>query len=155
MGLLKESHLRFRPPALKDPDFGRLLFTYIPRDPSKSYWEAEWLFPPTQTQISITLPGSTEGPTASGRNFYLALPARFEEILGTVRPVLDRVFHEWLGRPLHSDLWRDVKLAGFNVEDPDVAPTSWDIAFETTGQKWLGIMIPFVANEPRNPVIDT
>jgi hypothetical protein len=110
---------------------------------------------PTGTQISISLPGSIEGPTESGRKFYLALPALFEEILGTVRPILDRVFRESLGRPLDSDLCRDVKLAGFGVEDPDVAPTSWDIAFETTGQKWLGIMIPFVANEPREPVIDT
>ena len=155
MGLLKELRLRLRPPKLEDPDFGPLLFMYIPRDPSKSYWEAEWPFPPTGTQISISLPGSVEGPTEAGRQFYLAIPARFEEILRTVQPILDRVFRESLGRPLHSHLWQDVKLAGFGVEDPDVTPPSWDIAFETTGEKWLGILIPFVGNEPQEAVIDT
>jgi hypothetical protein len=96
-----------------------------------------------------------ECPTEAGRKFYLAIPARFEEILRTVQPILDRVFRESLGRPLDSNLWRDVKLAGFGVEDPDVAPLSWDIAFETTGEKWLGITIPFVGNEPQEAVIDT
>ena len=104
MGLLKELRLRFRPPTLEDPDFGRLLFMHVPRDPSKSYWEAEWLFPPTGTRISIGLPGPADGPAEAGRSFYLALPARFGEILAASRPVLDRVFREWIGRPLHSDL---------------------------------------------------
>jgi hypothetical protein len=68
---------------------------------------------------------------------------------------LDRVFVQWMGRPLNSELWCDVKLAGFGVEDPVAVPTRWDIAFETVGQKWLGITIPFIADEPQEPVVDT
>ena len=49
-------------------------------------------------------------------------------------------------------LWRDVTLAGFGVEGPVAVPTRWDIAFETVGQKWLGITIPFIADEPQEPV---
>ena len=45
-----------------DPDFGRLLYMHIAPDPAKSYWEAEWLFPPTGTRIAIGLPGTKEGP---------------------------------------------------------------------------------------------
>jgi hypothetical protein len=155
MGLLKELRLRFRPPALVDPDFGRLLFMYIPREPSRSYWEAEWLFPPTATKIAISLPGTPAGPRDSGRAFYLALPMRFEHVLESVRPVLDRALREWLGRPLNLDIWKDVKLAGFGVEDPDVDPIAWDVGFETIGEKWLGITIPFVGDEPQEPAIDT
>ena len=155
MGLLKELRLRFRPPRLHDPEFGPLVFMYIPRDHSKSYWEGEWLFPPTAAKIAIGLPGSVEGPDEAGRRFYLALPARFQEIVRRARPGLDRVFVQWMGRPLHSELWRDVKLAGFGVEDPVAVPTRWDIAFETVGQKWLGITIPFIAEEPQEPVVDT
>lgn len=98
MGLLKELRLRFRPPRLHDPEFGPLLFMYIPRDHSKSYWEGEWLFPPIGTKIAIGLPGSVEGPDEAGRRFYWARPARFEEIVRRARPELDRVFVQWMGR---------------------------------------------------------
>jgi hypothetical protein len=67
---------------------GPLLFMYIPRDPSKSYWEGEWLFPPTGTKIAIGLPGSVEGPVDAGRRFYLVPPARFEEIVRRAQPSL-------------------------------------------------------------------
>lgn len=155
MGLLEELRLRFRPPALEDPDFGRLLYLYIPRNPSASYWEGEWLFPPTRSKVAISLPGTLEGPLDSGRVFYLALPARFDQLIERVRPVLDQVSREWLGRPLRADLWADVKLAGFGVENPNVVPIAWDVGFETVGEKWLGITIPFVGDEPQEPVIDT
>ena len=155
MSLLKEFRLRWRPPRLPDPVFGPLLYMYIPRDPSESYWEGEWLFPPTQTKVAVTLPGSVEGPAESGRAFYLALPARFEEIIHRVRPALDQAFLEWLGRPLNPDMWQDVELAGFGVEDPAAVPVAWDVGFEAKGEKWLGITIPFVGDDPQQPVIDT
>jgi hypothetical protein len=31
----------------------------------------------------------------------------------------------------------------------------WDVGFETTGEKWLGITIPFVGDRPQDPVVDT
>jgi hypothetical protein len=155
MGLLKELRLRLWPPRLQDPVFGPLLYMHIPRDPSRSYWEGEWLFPPTQTRVTITLPGPLEGPIESGRAFCLALPARFEEIIHQVRPVLNHVFLEWLGRPLSPDIWQDVELGGFGVEDPAAVPLAWDVGFETKGEKWLGITVPFVGGEPQHPVIDT
>ena len=48
-----------------------------------------------------------------------------------------------------------VKLSGFSVENPQAYPVAWDISFETTGDKWLGITIPFVGDEPREAVVDT
>ena len=155
MSLFKELSLRFRPPRLQDPVFGPLLFMYIPRDPSRSYWEGEWLFPPTQSKVTVSLPGPVEGPNESGRAFYLGLPARFDEIIVRVKPALDQVFLEWLGRPLSSDIWQDVELGGFGIEDPTAASIAWDIAFETKGEKWLGSTIPFVGHDPQRPVIDT
>jgi hypothetical protein len=155
MGLLNELKLRFRPPRLQDPVFGPLLYMYVPRNPGRSYWEGEWLFPPTETKVAISLPGTLEGPSDSGRAFYLKLPAEFDQILRRARPVLDRVFLEWIGRPLNADLWQDVTLGGFGVENPAVVPTTWDVGFETKGEKWLGITIPFVGDRPQDPVVDT
>ena len=153
--LLKELRLRLRPPRLHEPVFGPLLYVYMPRDPSRSYWEGEWLFPPTQTRVAVGLPGPEEGPAESGLAFYLALPARFEDIIHRVRPTLEQVFLAWLGRPLSPNIWQDVELGGFGVEDPTAVPVTWDVVFETKGEKWLGITVPFVGDDPQRPVIDT
>jgi len=48
-----------------------------------------------------------------------------------------------------------MKLAGFGVEDMSGSPPRWDISFETTGDKWLGITIPFTGDVPQDPVVDT
>jgi hypothetical protein len=155
MGLLTQLRLRFRPPRLEDRDFGTLLFMYIPRAPENSYWEGEWLFPATGTKVSIALPGGPEGPDPQTRSFYLALPAQFDDLLNHVRPALDKVFRDWIGRPLHGDLWEDVRLSGFGISDLRTVPISWDVGFETNGEKWLGITIPFLGDVPQDPVVDT
>lgn len=146
---------RLDPPALQDAHFGRLVFIDIPRDPSRSYWEGEWLFPPTQTKVAIILPGSIAGPSDAGRAFYLGLPARFDQLMPHVLPVLDRVLREWMNRPVNADVWQDVTLGGFSVEDPGVTPTTWDVTFETVGERWFAITIPFVGDQPQEPIVDT
>lgn len=153
--MFKALKLRLRPPRLQDPVFGELLYMYIPRDPGQSYWEGEWLFPPTQTRVAVSLPGTVEGPAESGRAFYLQLAARFEDIVHKVTPALDQVFLQWLGRPINPDIFQDVELTGFGGEDPAADPVAWDVGFETKGEKWLGIAVPFVGDDPQQPVIDT
>lgn len=155
MGLLNRVLSHFRPPTLEDPDFGRLLYMRIARDPSRSYWECEWSFPPTGTRISIGLPGTQDGPLPESRAFFLALVPQFDRTTDQVRPALDQVFRKWLDRPLDQDLWRDVKLAGFGVEDPREEPVQWDVAFETTGAKWLGITVPIIGDRVQEAVVDT
>jgi hypothetical protein len=68
---------------------------------------------------------------------------------------VDRVFREWIGRPLSPYLWQDVKLAGFGVENPGAVPITWDVGLETTGEKWLGITVVFVGDRPQEPIVDT
>ena len=128
---------------------------HISRAPENSYWEGEWLFPPTDSKVAISLPGTLRGPNEDARAFYTALPARFEQVVAAVRPALDGVFREWIGRPLSANLWQDVKLAGFGVTNPGGVPTTWDVGFETTGEKWLGITIPFVGDRPQEAIVDT
>jgi hypothetical protein len=156
MGLMSRLLSPFKPPERIDPDFGRLLYMHIARDPAKSYWEGEWLFPPTGTRIAIGLLGTREdGPLPESRAFYLATIPRFEEILEQVRPALERVFSEWLSRPLPANVWVELKLSGIGLEDPRATPLEWDVSFETTGSKWLGITVPFVGEEPEDAVVDT
>jgi hypothetical protein len=155
VGVLRKLLLQFRPPKINDPDFGTLVYIYIPRSPSRSYWEGEWLFPPTRTKVAITLPGALDGPLKEARMFHLQLPSRFDQLLSDVRPALNRVFQEWLGRPLNSDLWQDVRLSGFGVDDVTATPRTWEVSFETTSEKWLGITIPFSGDSPQDPIVDT
>lgn len=147
--------LRFSPPRLVDPDFGDLLFIYIPNAPERSYWECEWKFPGTGDVVSIGLPGTEGGPLPESRAFFLALPGRFDSILEAARPKLSQVFRHWLARDLPENPFSELKLAGFGLEDPNANPVTWDIAFETTGDKWLGIAVPFVGNSAQEPTVDT
>jgi len=155
MSFLKSLKLRFSPPRLSDADFGNLLFMYIANAPERSYWECEWKFPRTGTIISIAIPGDDTGPDSRARKFFLALPTRFESIVAACRPQLQEVFSHWLQRDLPADIFSVVKLAGFDLEDPQETLPKWDIAFETTGDKWLGIRIPFVGEVPQKAVVDT
>jgi hypothetical protein len=148
MGFIHNLKLRFAPPRIEDPIFGSLLFMYISNAPEKSYWEGEWKFTPTGTDISIALPGDEQGPLAEARQFYLGLPSRFEAIVQKARPALQKIFQEWLKQDLPEDIFSEVTLSGFDVEDPMEQPLSWDISFETTGDKWLGITVPFVGETP-------
>ncbi len=155
MGFLDMLKGWFSPPKLSDPDFGELLFMRIPNAPKRSYWECEWRFPTTDSIISIGLPGGEDGPLPEAREFYLGLPSRFEDILSSARPKLEAVFSEWLQRDLPADLFTELKLAGFGLEDPQAEPLRWDISFETTGEKWLGIIIPFEGDKAMDAVVDT
>lgn len=89
------------------------------------------------------------------RHFYLSLPGRFEQILAVARPQLTDVFATWLQQDLPQNIFTVVKLAGFGLEDATAKPLHWDISFETTGDKWLGIVIPFVGDAVQEAVVDT
>jgi hypothetical protein len=155
MKIFKSLTLRFRPPKINDPDFGQLTFMYIPNRPERSYWEGEWMFPRTSTRVSIALDGDESGPKPEAREWHLELPARFQKILELARPELAKAFKTWLQEELPNDIFTVVKLSGFGVENPEANPVEWDISFETTGAKWLGITIPFVGDKAREAVVDT
>ena len=155
MGIFHNLKLRISPPRIADPDFGLLLFMFIPNAPERSYWECEWTFPKTGTLISIGLPGGEAGPMPEARQFYLGLPGRYEQILSAARPKLEEVFKTWLQQDLPLDISTAVKLAGFGLENPKAQPVEWDISFEAKGGKWLGILIPFVGDTALEAVVDT
>ena len=118
-------------------------------------WEAEWEFPPVGYKVSIGLAGDREGPSTESRAFFLSRVAEFERTVELVRPQLDSVCRKWLGRPLADDIWADVKLAGLDVQDPNGTPLSWEVSFETLGNRWLGIAIPIVGDVVGEAIVDT
>jgi hypothetical protein len=155
MGLVRNLKLRFLPPSVVDPDFGRLLYQFIPEAPAASYWEAEWNFPSTGTSVLIDMPGGEDGPLAEGRRFYLDLPDRFDRVLAAARPRLEAFFREWLGRDLPQDLFTELELISFGLENPTVEPVEWQITFATKADKNLDVTIPFLGDEAQEAVVDT
>jgi hypothetical protein len=146
---------RFQPLTIDDAEFGRLTFMRIKGDPPKSYWEAEYVFAPTGAVVSAGLQGTDEGPIPAAREFYRHMEDRFQDTLKAVRPSLEQAFAEWLGRPLGANLWDDLVLAGFDVEDPPANPRRWDVMFEATGDKWLAFTVPFIGDTIQPVVVDS
>ena len=155
MGILFFFLKRLSPARIFDPDFGSLLYMHIPNAPERSYWECEWMFPRTGTVISISLPGDENGPWPESRQFYFEAVERFDQVLASARPKLDEVFIDWLQRELPYDLFSDVKLAGIDLQEPRSQPVAWELSFETTGKKWLGISIPFEGETAGAATVDT
>ena len=56
---------------------------------------------------------------------------------------------------LPADMFSELKLTGFSVDDPKARPIQWCVWFETTGEKWLGITIPFVEEAAGEAEVDT
>ena len=128
---------------------------HIGKHPERSYWECEWIFPKTGSPVAVALRGGESGPSPEVREFYLSLSGQFERIMALCRPRLEQVFTEWFGQSLPENIFVVLKLSGFGVEDPKEQPVRWDVSFETTGEKWLGITIPFVGDTPSEATVDT
>jgi hypothetical protein len=155
MSFLHNMKLWLSPPKIVDPVFGRLVFMHMEKRPERSYWEGEWAMPGAKCPVEISLPGGENGPSEDSRRFYLGLPDRIEQILDRCRPPLSRVFREWLDTDLPSDMFSALKLTGFDVDDPQKRPLQWSVWFETTGDKWLGITIPFDGEIAGDAEVDT
>ncbi len=113
------------------------------------------MFPKTGTHVFVALRGGESGPTQDARRFYLGLSGRFEQIIEACRPRLENVFLDWLEQRLPTDIFSVLNLSGFSVEDPQEEPIRWVVSFETTGDKWLGITIPFVGDTAMEAEVDT
>jgi hypothetical protein len=155
MSIFHNIRLKFRPPKIIDPEFGQIRFMYISRYPERSYWEGEWMFSPTGTYISIGLPGDESGPLQESRQWARGLVNRYPIILERARSQLDEVYRSWFHHELPSDIFTVMKLSGFDVEDPRAFPVEWNISFETISDRWLGITIPFIGDEPKDAIVDT
>jgi hypothetical protein len=155
VGLLQNMKLWLSPPKIVDPVFGKLVFMHIDKHPERSYWEGVWQLPGSAYSIEVFLRGGEDGPSEDARAFYLNLPDRIDSILKWCRPPLARVFETWLNSYLSDDLLRELKLTSVGVDDPRARPVRWSVSFETTGEKWLGITIPFVDDVAGEAEVDT
>lgn len=159
MGLWQKVKQYFSLPSMTDPVFGEIGFMYISNAPENSYWECEdWIFPATNKKVGIVLPGDEHGPFPEAREFYLSLSDRYDSILAAVLPKLREVLEQWteyLKEELQEDVFQHVELAGFGLEIPIEDPMRWDVGFETTGQRWLCVTIPFIGDVPQTPIVDT
>ncbi len=87
--------------------------------------------------------------------------AQYGQTFGVARivelatPRLAEVFSSCLDQALPDDIFTMVKLAGSGIENLGTRPVRWDVSLETLGDKWLGIVVPFIDNEAQEAVVDT
>ena len=155
MNLFANLYALWSPPRLHDPAFGDLVFIRIPEHPECSYWECEWSFPVTGTRFTVVIPGSEKGLDPDAREFFLTLPDRFEFITTQCRAPLQVVWREWFETDLPSDLFSVLSLAGIGINSLDASAVEWEVSFETTGDKWLGITVPFIGDQPQEATVET
>jgi hypothetical protein len=125
MGFLRNLKLWLTPPRMTDPDFGKLIFMHMGKHPERSYWECEWTLPATGGVVLITLRGGESGPSTDARQFYLALPARYESILKACRPRLEQVFRDWR---IPKEALRTARFSPFWNESLEQRFRLWDVA---------------------------
>ena len=124
-------------------------------DVGKSYWECECVFPPTATPISVVLPGDESGPFAEARAIYLAVIEEFDELVARALPAIGKAYREWTGRALSENVRDDLELSGLAIDSPFADGLSrWQVTFETVGEQWIGITIPFIDGIPQEAVVD-
>jgi hypothetical protein len=68
---------------------------------------------------------------------------------------LAKAWRVWYEAELPEDIFDCLRLSSFQVEDPDARPLRWDVMFETTGEKWLAMSIPFIDDVPQKAVVDS
>jgi hypothetical protein len=115
MTFFKFLKLQFRPLKIDDSDFGQLTFMFISNHHERSYWEAEWTFPPTGTPVSIGLDGDESSPGPETQEWNLGLAFRFDRTVELARSELAKVFKSWLKQDLPDDNFSVLKLSGFGV----------------------------------------
>lgn len=71
------------------------------------------------------------------------------------RPILTKVLSDWLEDRLPNDPHTVVKVTGFNVSDPLSDPVAWEISFETVGERWLAVTVPFIGSIAEEAIVDT
>jgi hypothetical protein len=155
MDFLHNLKLRFSRIRIHDSDLGEMFFIFVSNAPERSYWEGQWTLPSTGTLVEVSLPGGETGPLLSAKEFIFGLPDRFEQIFAAARPKLEQVFQRSLRQELPVNMSTAVKLCGIGVENPEGRPIHWDIYFETTGPRLLGITIPFVDDVAQDAVVES
>jgi hypothetical protein len=138
MGVLSKLFGKSEVVKMQDPDFGEMVFMEIAEHPERSYWEGEWHYPPTATQIGVFIPGDASGLRSEARAFILQKQHEWDKIVSAVLPVLSPKYTEWTERVLAPGILSDLDLAPISVKLPVVSPITWEISFETreNEEKW-------------------
>lgn len=156
MGFFHNLKLQYRPPRKSDPEFGEMIFMYMPKSaPGKSYWEATIYLPQLATRVEISLEGGEEGPAEISKEFYRKLIPKFDAIITAARPLLAKEYLQWMDEEIPEDIFSVLTPPGFGVEDPAEVPAKWDMMFETKGEKWRAISVYFEGDKPVRSEVDT
>jgi hypothetical protein len=111
------------------PFFGELVYFGF-KDPSQSYWEGELPLPGESTKFSVTMQGTTEGPTSEEEAFCRRVLSDPDALFEKCRKAFEPVFREWTRQPIPSGDWRsNFQLDGVEVPPGGAGNSRWQATY--------------------------
>jgi hypothetical protein len=114
-----------KPRQIEDPVFGQM--TWVP---SLSYWEAKVRFGPTNGDIFLKISAQDEcGPGKAQHAVFQQIVERYEEVVGSVAPLLRREHHST--RAVDDGLPQDVPflLEELSIPETESDSMKWEMRF--------------------------
>jgi hypothetical protein len=129
MGLL--SFLFGKPQTLQDDYFGTLLFV-DDKQPTKSYFEGQFIFEPTTKEIGLSIDADASGPTASQKEFAKKIQTNYQSVKEESAQLITHELREWM--PGFTIQNFDLEFTPVSLTIPRLEgdrPVEWEIAYES------------------------
>ncbi len=114
----------FAPLTKDDPFFGQIRFQ------KAGFWEAKRHFAPEGREYEMTIAGGETRPTASQRDFYRELEARYPGLKAEIAQELLAQLRNWREELAPPDVWAYFSLESFGLPDLDAGETIWELIYE-------------------------
>ncbi len=142
-----------KPIVIHDNFFGALRFVDF-KDSTKSYFEGEGQFLPTNNLTQYLIQADINGPTEKQKKFYEDLQADFYKYIQKISPLIEDEFRNWNEDFVIKEFKNELKLVCITIPRLDKSPVKWEMAFTTIHDLNHQITIDFIGEEPTSILID-
>jgi hypothetical protein len=130
----------FRPKRLQDPIFGKLLFMRA-KDSARSYWEGKGVFAPLGNEIEFFIEADEAGPGEKQHELYRQIASKFDQLMMTVAPFLQREYEANTNAPCPPDISGVFRLDSLSIPKKESDDMEWEMGFSCNdSDDWLFTM---------------
>ncbi len=104
-----------KPIKIGDAFFGKMQWTEIANDPSKSYFECGRYFKPTREKISLIVTGTLQGPTQQQKDFFTQAEASDPLLVDKLIPLIEAEFGTWMPLLVIKNFVAEFKPTGLEI----------------------------------------
>ncbi|MEQ3662314.1 MAG: hypothetical protein ABNG98_07835 [Flavobacterium sp.] len=116
---------------IDDQFFGKMILSEFKKNPEKNYFECRRYFKPTDSIIEIGIEGNKTGPTELQKDFFKNIESEYEQIISSVKPMIEREFQNWNKDFKIIDFSKEFKAVYLYLPRCENEHKAWEIAFES------------------------